>query len=231
MQIPFTRNVRVLALLLLAAAITQSVYTALYASGADVPRQLLWGAEGVIFTLMAAFAGAAMLAAKEHHLGWSAIGFAAVLNVVQVGVGLTMFGPFFETAGEVEAFAPAAGAIVAFSFMVYNAAKLLLALALIDFAATRMGAGSKVYGGIGVAVGVIAAAANALSLAMGRDVLGDLPLAGGSGVLATVLLAICLLTLRSEAAYPGAGSRSIRDGEEGRSSSRLAASQPPYSQS
>ena len=231
MQLSFRQTASLVAGLLLAAALTQSVYTALYASGAEVPRQLLWGLEGVIFTLMAGFAGAAMLAARQHYLAWSSIAFAAVLNVVQVGVGLTMFGPFFEVASEVEAFAPAAAAIVAFSFMVYNAAKLLLALALIDFAATRMGAGSKLFGGIGVTVGVIAAAANALSLAMGRDVLGDIPLAGGSGVLATVLLAICLLTLRSEAAYPDAGSRSIRDGVEGRSTSRLAASQPPYSQS
>ena len=200
MQHSFTRNIRMVALLLIAAATTQSVYTALYASGADVPRQLLWGAEGVIFTLMAAFAGASMLAAKEHHLGWSAIGFAAVLNVVQVGVGLTMFGPFFETAGEVEAFAPAAGAIVAFSFMVYNAAKVLLALALIDIGMAKLGSGSRLIGGIGVLVGTIAAIANALSMALGRDFAGELPIAGASGVLATVLLAIVLFNLPREEA-------------------------------
>ncbi|WP_252258734.1 thiamine biosynthesis protein ThiC [Erythrobacter aurantius] len=200
MPISFRNTVRLVAALLLAAAVTQSVYTALYASGAEVPRQLLWGIEGVIFTLMAAFAGAAMLEAKQHFLAWSAIGFAAVLNVVQVGVGLTLFGPFFEVAREVEAFAPAAAAIVAYSFMVYNAAKLLLALALIVFALARLGGGSRLLGWFGLVVGCVAAIANALSMALGRDFAGELPIAGGSGVLATMLLAICLFSLPREEA-------------------------------
>lgn len=200
MPISFRNTVRLVAALLLAAAVTQSVYTALYASGAEVPRQLLWGLEGVIFTLMAGFAGAAMLAARQHYLAWSSIAFAAVLNVVQVGVGLTMFGPFFEVAGEVEAFAPAAAAIVAFSFMVYNAAKVLLALALIALGLARRDSGSRLLGGIAVLVGTVAAIANALSMALGRDFAGELPIAGGSGVLATVLLAICLLRLSGEEA-------------------------------
>lgn len=200
MQLSFRQTASLVAALLLAAALTQSVYTALYASGADVPRQILWGLEGVIFTLMAGFAGAAMLAARQHYLAWSAIAFAAVLNVVQVGVGLTMFGPFFEVAGEVEAFAPAASAIVAFSFMVYNAAKVLLALALIDIGMAKLNSGSRLIGGIGVLVGTIAAIANALSMALGRDFTGELPIAGASGVLATVLLAIFLFNLPREEA-------------------------------
>jgi hypothetical protein len=193
MEITFRRAVRITASLLLAAAITQAAYTTLHISEAEVPRDLLWGMEAVIFTLTAAFAGAAMLEARQHYLGWAAIGFAAVLNVVQVGVGLTMFGPFSKAAGEIEALAPIAGAVVAFSFMVYNAAKVLLALALIEFALQRFKAGSRVLGTLGITVGGIAAAANALSMAAGRDVMGDIPLAGGSGVLATVLLAVCLL--------------------------------------
>ena len=195
MEFTLKRNTQFVAILLLIAAITQAIYTALYISEADVPRQLLWGAEGVLFTLMAAFAGAAMLEAKRFYLAWSSIAFAAVLNVVQVGVGLTKFGPFFEAAGEVEALAPAAGAVVAFSFMVYNAAKVLLALALITLGLAKLGEGSKLLGGLSAIVGVIAAVSNALSLAMGRDFSGDLPIAGGSGVLATVLLAVCLLSL------------------------------------
>ncbi|KWV91948.1 thiamine biosynthesis protein ThiC [Erythrobacter sp. YT30] len=195
MEFTLKRNTQIVAILLLIAAITQATYTALYISEADVPRQLLWGAEGVLFTLMAAFAGAAMLETKRFYLAWSSIAFAAVLNVVQVGVGLTMFGPFFEAAGEVEALAPAAGAVVAFSFMVYNAAKVLLALALITLGLAKLGEGSKLLGGLSAIVGAIAAVSNALSLAMGRDFSGELPIAGGSGVLATVLLAVCLLSL------------------------------------
>jgi len=195
MEFTLKRTAQLIAGLLLLAALSQAVYTALYLAEANVPRQLLWGTEGLLFVLLAAFAGSALAQAGRLHLAWSAIMAAAVLNVVQVGVGLTLFGPFFEAAGEAEALAPAAAAVVAFSFMVYNAAKVLLALAAIVFGADRLVAGSRLLGGASVAVGVIALVSNAASMAAGRDVFGELPLAGGSGVLATVLLAVCLLKL------------------------------------
>lgn len=193
---PFSHvsTVRATAVLLLLGAITQSIYTALYSAGMEVPRTLLWGTEGMVFVLMAAFAGAALAQARMGHLGWSAITAAAVLNVVQVGVGLTLFAPFGEVAKAEPALAPLAGAVVALSFMIYNAAKVLLALAAIDFGRGRMRAGGRVLGGLTAFVGLVALISNALSMAMGRTVLGDLPLAGGSGVLATLLLAACLFT-------------------------------------
>ena len=197
MHLSFARTTQVTGLLLLLAAMTQAVYTGLSASGADVPRQLLWGAEGILFVLTAAFAGSAASQAATLHLAWAAIAAAAVLNVVQVGVGLTMFGPFFEAAGEVEGLRPAARAVVAFSFMVYNAAKVLLALALIVVGAARLGEGGKLLGGLSLLAGAVALLSNMASMAAGRDVFGDLPLAGASGVVATVLLALCLLTLPS----------------------------------
>jgi len=198
MEFTLKRTISIVAILLLIAAVTQAVYTALYISEADVPRQLLWGLEGLIFVLMAAFAGSAMVQTKHHHLGWSAIAFASALNVVQVGVGLTMFGPFFEAAGNVEGLEPAAMSVVAYSFMVYNAAKVLLALAAIVFGMAKLGAGSKAIGGLTALVGAVALISNTLSMALGRDFMGELPLAGGSGVLATLLLAVCLLTLSSD---------------------------------
>lgn len=199
MEFTFKRTVQIAGLLLLFSALSQAVYTVLYTLKADVPRQLVWGAEGFIFVLMAAFAGSALVQANGQQLGWSAITAAALLNVVQVGVGLTMFGPFFEAAGAVEALSPAARAVVAFSFMVYNAAKVLLALALIVFGLARYNVGSQLLGGICVLLGFVALVTNTVSMAMGRDVFGELPLAGGSGVLATLLLAVCLLTLSGSA--------------------------------
>ncbi|GAB5415264.1 MAG: hypothetical protein Cons2KO_28670 [Congregibacter sp.] len=199
MNFTLTRTAQITGLILLAAAITQAIYTALYMSEADVPRQLLWGTEGFLVVMLAAFAGSAMSQAISHHLAWSAITAAAILNVVQVGVGLTMFGPFFEASGEVEALTPAARSVVAFSFMVYNAAKILLALALIVFGFARLSEGSKLLGGACVAIGAVALVSNAVSMGAGRNVFGDLPLAGGSGVLATIMLAVCLLTLQEPA--------------------------------
>ena len=109
-----------------------------------------------------------------------------------------MFGPFREAAGGVEALAPAASGVVAFSFMVYNAAKVLLALAALVFGMAKLSAGSKALGGLTAAVGVIALVTNAASMAAGRAVFGELPLAGASGVLATVLLAVCLMGVAKE---------------------------------
>ena len=195
MEFTLKRTVQVTAFLLLLAAVTQALYTALYIAEADVPRQLLWGLEGLIFVLLAAFAGSALADSKRFSLGFSAIAASAVLNVVQVGVGLTMFGPFREAAGAVDGMAPAAGGVVAYSFMVYNAAKILLGLAAFVFGMANMnagGGGAKALGAITALVGLVAMVANAASMAMGRTVFGDLPLAGGSGVLATLLLALCL---------------------------------------
>ena len=198
MELTFKRTAQVVAVLLLLAAATQAAYTALYIAQMDVPRQLMWGTEGILFTILAAFAGSALVQARRAHLGWAAIAFAAVLNVVQVGVGLTMFAPFGEAADAVEGMAPAAGAVVAYSFMVYNAAKVLLALAAIDFGIGKAKAGPATLGYLTAGVGAVALVSNALSLALGRGFSGELPIAGGSGVLATLLLAVCLLTLKQD---------------------------------
>ncbi len=200
MEFTFKRTAQIVGILLLILAVTQAAYTGLYIAEVDVPRQLLWGSEGFLFVVLAAFAGSAALQTKRHHLAWAAIAFAAVLNVVQVGVGLTMFGPFGEAAGANEELAPLIGGVVAFSFMVYNAAKVLLALAAITLGLAKLSAGSKVLGGLTALIGAIAFITNALSMGMGRDFSGELPLAGGSGVLATLLLAIVLLTLPSDEA-------------------------------
>lgn len=201
MQSTFARTAQIVAILVLAAAVTQALYTALAMADVDVPRQLLWGSEGLLFVLTAAFAGSALAQASRLHLVWSAITAAAVLNVVQVGVGLTMFGPFREAAQAVPEMAPAASGVVAFSFMVYNAAKVLLALALITVALAKISdsasGGAKVLGALSVAVGAVALVSNTLSMALGRGFI-EVPIAGGSGVLATVLLAVWLFGIGEE---------------------------------
>lgn len=198
MEFTHNRTVRIIAALLIIAAITQSIYTALYIAQADVPRQLLWGTEGILFSILAALAGAAMVRSKALTLAFSAIAFGAVLNIVQVGIGLTLFGPFGEAADAVPALAPAAGATVAFAFFVYNAAKIMLGLAALVAGLTLAGRGSKLLGGATALAGIVALLTNALSLAGGTDIFGQLPLAGGSGVLATLLLALSLFGLAKD---------------------------------
>ena len=120
MEFTLKRNAQIVAYLLIALVVTQAVFTALFSSGIAGPQPYIWGLEGVLFTILVAFAGAALVQAKSHHLGWSAIAFSAVFNVVQVSIGLKLFGPFGGVTQAIEAAAPLMGAIVAFSFMVYN---------------------------------------------------------------------------------------------------------------
>ncbi len=198
MELTHSRTVRILAILLLLAAISQPIYTALYLGAPNVNRQFLWGLEGLLFVLLAAFAGSALVMAKRYTLGFSAIAFAAVLNVVQVGVGLTQFGPFRAAAEANADLSGVASSVVAFSFFGYNAAKILLGLAAVDFGMAKMNEGSKALGGLTVLVGAVAFVANALVMMFGLQGFLPSPVAGASGVLATLLLSICLFSLKNE---------------------------------
>ncbi len=193
-----TRTVRITALLLLVLVVTQAIYTALFINEIKGPMKLIWGLEGFLFSILAAFAGAAMLQAKNYQLGWAAIAFSALLNVVQVSIGLTMFGPMFAAAGQVEALGPVAGAVVALSFMIYNAAKILLGLAALVFGMAKMAEGGKALGGLTALAGAVALSANALLIVFGREAFLPSAVGGGSGAVATLLLALCLLTIARE---------------------------------
>lgn len=192
------RTVQITSGLLLALVATQVLYTLLHVLEVSVPRQLLWGMECFLFTLLAAFAGAAMVQAKNYHVGWSAIAFSAVLNVVQVSIGLTLFGPFREAAGHLDELGPLAGGIIALSFVIYYAAKLLLGFAALIFGVAKMTGGAKNLGGLTALVGIVAMVANAVLIVFGRDAFLPSAAAGGSGVLATLLLAFCLMRTQRE---------------------------------
>ncbi len=196
MEFTQTRTVKTLAILLLLAVIMQPIYTLLYQEAPDVDRQIVWRLEALIFVLMAAFAGAAMVGgARRYALGFSAIAFSTALNVTQVGIGLLQFGPFRAAAKAHEALEPAAFSVIALSFFLYNAAKLLLGLAAIVFGMAKLKDGGKVLGGLAVVAGVVALVANALVMMFGIQGFFPRPIAGGSGVVATLFLALCLFTL------------------------------------
>ncbi len=199
MDLTHSRTVKIVAILLLLAALSQPIYTALYLGAPDVNRQILWGLEGLLFVLLAAFAGSALVMAKRYTLGFSAIAFAAVLNVVQVGVGFTQFGPFRAAAEANADLSDVAFSVVAFSFFGYNAAKILLGLAAVDFGMAKMGEGSRALGGLTVLVGAVAFVANTLVMMLGLQGVVPSPVAGASGVAATLLLAICLFRLKTDA--------------------------------
>jgi len=195
MEFTQRQNIKYIASLLLLAVITQAIYTALYVAAKDVPRQWLWGFEGVLFVVLAAVAGSALVQSKKYSLGFSAIFVSAIFNVIQVGIGLTQFGAFREAAQAVDGLAPATGSVVALSFFIYNAAKILLGLAAVIFGMTVLKSGLKLLGGATVLLGGIAIATNTIVVMFGR--IDGVP-SGATGVVATLLLAICLFKLQTE---------------------------------
>jgi len=195
MEFTNKRTMLITASLLLVLAITQAIFTALYSAEISFSRQFAWGLEALVFTVLVAFAGAAMVQAKNSQLGWSAIAFSAVLNIVQVSIGLTLFSSFGKVAGAVEGAQPLIGGVVALSFMIYYAAKVLLGLAAVVFGMTSIAKGGKAIGGLTALAGVVAIFANGILITFGRD--GFLPsgVAGASGMIATLLLAVCLISI------------------------------------
>jgi len=195
MEFTQKQNMLVVSVLLFLTGITQALYTALYLAASDVPRQWLWGLEGIVFVLLAAVAGSALVQAEKYTLGFSAIFASALFNFIQVGIGLTQFGPFREAAQSVEAIGPAAGSVVVLAFFVYNAAKILLGVSAVVFGTAILQTGSKWLGRLTVLLGFIAIVTNTIVLMFGR--INAIP-SGATGVIATLFLAVCLLKLRSE---------------------------------
>ena len=199
MEFTNKRTTLITASLLLVLALTQAVFTALYSAEISFSRQYAWGLEAVVFTLLVALAGSAMVQAQNSQLGWSAITFSAILNIVQVSIGLTLFSTFGKVAGAVEGAQPLIGGVVSLSFMIYYAAKLLLGLAALVFGLSFIAKGGKAIGGLTALAGGVAMLANAILIIFGRD--GFLPsaVAGASGMIATLILAICLISLNRKA--------------------------------
>ncbi|MBE3673993.1 thiamine biosynthesis protein ThiC [Pseudoalteromonas distincta] len=191
MEFTHKRTTLITASLLLVLAISQGIYSALYSAEISFSRQVAWGLEALVFTLLVAFAGTAMVQAKNAQLGWSAIAFSAVLNIVQVSIGLTLFSTFGKVAGAVEGAQPLISGVVSLSFMIYYAAKLLLGLAALVFGLSF----GKAIGGLTALAGVVAMFANAILIIFGRDGFMPSGVAGASGMIATLLLAICLISL------------------------------------
>ena len=156
MELTQVKTIKIVAALLLLSAITQPIYTALFLGAPDVAsRQALWGLEGLVFVFLVAFAGSALVMAKRYTLGFSAIAFAAILNVVQVGVGYTLFKPFGEAAQANAELGAVSFAVVLFGFFIYNAAKILLGLAAVVFCIANSNQGRKVLGGLTAIVGAV----------------------------------------------------------------------------
>lgn len=176
---------------------TQLIYVALSNSGADINRPLIWSTEALAFLAISVLALVSLVRAGHAAQGWAALAWAAIavsgiLNTVQVGMGLAMFGPVAEAG---EAMEPVYRAIVAGAFFLYFAGKLLFGFAAIAVGADLLRATglAKGFAIVTIVAGAVALGVNLAAMAIGMSMVFP---AGATGTAATLLLAIGL-TMRA----------------------------------
>lgn len=155
----------------------------------------VWTIELAAFSVIAVAGLVAMVRGAPAPAAWAALLFSGLFNVIQVGIGLSMFRPA-ALAGE--AFAPVFSVVVAGAFLFYFLAKVLLALAgigfgLLLFAGDRTSA--KAVGALAVLFGLAAAALNILAIPQGMAMVFEAGAAGTAAALTTAI-AVWLVTQR-----------------------------------
>lgn len=188
-----TRYLHAVPLAMIVLVVTQLSYVVLSDSGFEMHRRVIWTTEAVAFLGITVLALVALAQHSKLAPAWAAIAVSGVLNVVQVGMGLAMFGPLKDGG---EAMAPAYEAVVGGAFFLYFTGKWLFGLAAILVGAAMLrGTGlAKAAGMLAILSGLAAMAVNLLGMASGMAWIFP---AGATGTAATLLLAIALaMTLR-----------------------------------
>lgn len=186
---------RFLALLLLVTVATQVFYiTVVSAAGDDTPvRPATWLVELVTFAGIAVTGMTLAVRDPGRAVTWSLVTMAGALNILQVAMGLSMFGPAMKAAESVpQLFAT----ILAGAFFFYFFGKVLLASAAIALCA------GSARNGLGMmrALAGLVLLAGAASLATGFLALIDSKAwmfpAGASGTAVAALFALHLLVTK-----------------------------------
>ncbi|MEH6662237.1 MAG: hypothetical protein V7679_11375 [Parasphingorhabdus sp.] len=154
-------------------------------------RSTIWTTELLLFAGITIAALVGLVRSATMQWGWAALVAAGLVNILQSGIGLSMFLPAAKAGPE---FAPLMGTLLAGSFLFYNLAKAIIGLAALLFglslfrnAKTKV----RVIGLISMIAGAIAIVLNVAAVRMG---LGSVPFSGASGAIAT-LLAACTIWL------------------------------------
>lgn len=145
-------------------------------------RSTIWTIELLMFAAIAIASLVGLVRSSDMQLGWSALVVAGLINMVQSGIGLSMFLPATKAGEE---FAPLMGTLLAGSFLFYYLAKAILGLAAVFFGLSLFRNGEsigRIVGLVSLIAGVIAIAMNIAAVRLG---LGAVPLAGASGAIAT----------------------------------------------
>lgn len=186
-------SVKTVAASLLLTVILQIAYLAALADVGIVEgwplRSAIWTIELLLFSIIAVTAFVALIRANQMQLAWSAIAMFGLVNVIQAGIGLSMFLPATEAGDD---FAPLMETVLAGAFVFYFLAKVLIGFATISFGLLLL----KGQTGLSKAVGAISSLAGLAALGLNIAALPTaltlvIP-AGASGTLATLLLGLIL---------------------------------------
>jgi len=180
---------RYTALSMVAIVATQVFYMVNGSAGLNVDSSVIWTIEVVAFLAMAVFGLIALARGANAPIVWAAITLGGIFNVIQVGMGLAMFGPL-KDAGE--AMAPAMEAILAGAFFFYFSGKLLFGIAGIVLGAALMRGpiAAQIIGALAILAGLAAVVLNLGAMAIGMDLMVP---AGAAGTAAALLAALAIL--------------------------------------
>lgn len=187
-----SRLLALVPLLLLSVVVTQIVYIVKASYQLDIPGTAIWSVEAVMFLGVALLGLLAMAQNGPMTLGWAAIAIGGLLNVLQVGIGLAMFGPLADAG---EAMAPVYDAVAAGAFFLYFAGKFLFGLSAIVFGLVlvRSAAMARFVGALAIVTGAAAMLVNLCGMTVGMSWLYQ---AGAAGTVATLTLAAALVMTR-----------------------------------
>lgn len=152
-------------------------------------RSSVWTIEILLFAAIAIASLVGLVRSADMQLGWSALVVAGIINMIQSGIGLSMFLPASQAG---EQLAPLMGTVLAGSFLFYYLAKVVLGVAAVFFGLSLFRGGkaiARIVGLLSLISGVIAIALNVAAVRMG---LGAVPLAGASGAIATFFVGCAL---------------------------------------
>lgn len=189
MEFSTRRAAQITAVALISLVMTQIIYIVLYDSGVDINRTVIWTAEAVAFLAITVFGLVPAVRGERFSAAWIAIAAGGLLNVVQVGTGITMFPPLMEAG---EALEPVFMAVLAGAFFLYFTGKVLFGFAalILGLASFREGrGGGKWFGLLAALAGVAAIGLNIAAIMIGRE--GTFA-AGAAGTAASLLLALLL---------------------------------------
>lgn len=189
MTFTIRRGALIVAAALFGTALTQVFYITIVSNSAgETLRRVTWVTEMALFTIPAIVALVLANRDRVHPLAWAAIAVGGLVNLIQVGMGLAMFGPAREAADDAVFQSVLQGA-----FFLYFHGKAMFALAAIGFGVSAFTSGGGLAKGVG-AIGILAgiAAAVLCLLGMANGMAWTQP-AGAAGTLATALLAILIV--------------------------------------